>query len=40
LIEGGRGDFIVIGGGSEVWNKKAVGSFPDESDVIARLQAL
>jgi predicted Rdx family selenoprotein len=40
LIKGGRGDFIVIADGTEVWNKKKTGRFPDESAVIAALRRL
>ena len=40
LLEGGRGDFIVIADGSELWNKRAMGDeFPEHDVILEKLHA-
>ena len=40
LVEGGKGDFVVIADGATVWDKKRVeGRFPEPSEVLDRLRA-
>jgi predicted Rdx family selenoprotein len=41
LNPGGRGDFIVTYGNQVVWDKKVQNDqFPDETDILRRLEAL
>jgi predicted Rdx family selenoprotein len=41
LMPGGRGDFVVKGDGTLVWDKKQMGGeFPDERAVVAALGKL
>jgi selT/selW/selH-like putative selenoprotein len=40
LIEGGGGIFDVHVNGTEVWCKHKVGRFPEDSEVIERIESL
>jgi predicted Rdx family selenoprotein len=38
LVPGGKGDFIVIANGREIWNKRQVGRFPESAEILGELK--
>jgi|TARA_R110000868_G_scaffold65053_1_gene195115 predicted Rdx family selenoprotein len=38
LIPGGKGDFIVVANGRELWNKRQVGRFPEHAEILDELK--
>jgi len=38
LIPGGKGDFIVVANGRELWNKRQVGRFPEHAEIVDELK--